>query len=420
MSEPTRFSRRSLLKGATATATATAAASMVGAGVLAACDDGATSASASPQRVAFEGRHQSGVTTPAPRQTIVAALDTTAADRDALEATLRSLTEQARLLMSGTLPPPNKALLPPSDNGVTGVDPPPDDLTVTVSVGSSLFDHRYGLAAKKPAQLTPMPKFPNDKPVPAASDGDLLVQVCSDTPEGANHALRRLLRATRNSLTLRWMLPGFVQPNTLGPGRASGRNLMGFKDGTANPDAGDDSLMDELVWMGDPPDGESPPGPRTAATSSCAGSGCGSSSGIARRCARRRRSSGASATPGRRSTGWRRRTSPTTAPIRTASVTPLAAHIRLANPRTASTEKNRILRRGYNFSQGFTPDGQLDQGLLFLCYQRSLADGFLAVQERLNGEALEEYITTVGGGFFYVLPGVTTADGWLGETLLGA
>ncbi len=100
-------------------------------------------------------------------------------------------------------------------------------------------------------------------------------------------------------------------------------------------------------------------------------------------------------------------------------VTPLTAHIRLANPRTASTEKNRILRRGYNFSQGFTPDGQLDQGLLFVCYQRSLADGFLAVQERLNGEALEEYITTVGGGFFYVLPGVTTADGWLGEGAAG-
>ena len=98
--------------------------------------------------------------------------------------------------------------------------------------------------------------------------------------------------------------------------------------------------------------------------------------------------------------------------------TPLTAHIRLANPRTDETEKNRILRRGYNFSQGFTPDGQLDQGLLFVCFQRSLADGFLTVQQRLDGEALEEYIKPVGGGFFFALPGLTSSDGYLGETLL--
>ena len=100
------------------------------------------------------------------------------------------------------------------------------------------------------------------------------------------------------------------------------------------------------------------------------------------------------------------------------SSTPLTAHIRLANPRVAETEKNRILRRGFNFSQGFTADGQLDQGLLFVCFQRSLADGFLAVQGRLNGEALEEYIRPVGGGFYFALPGVASADGYLGEGLL--
>ena len=117
----------------------------------------------------------------------------------------------------------------------------------------------------------------------------------------------------------------------------------------------------------------------------------------------------------RRST---RPTSPTTRPTRTERATPLTAHIRLANPRTPETEKNRILRRGFNYSQGFTPDGQLDQGLLFVCFQRSLADGFLAVQSRLNGEALEEYIRPVGGGFFFALPGVSSADGYLGEGLL--
>jgi deferrochelatase/peroxidase EfeB len=97
---------------------------------------------------------------------------------------------------------------------------------------------------------------------------------------------------------------------------------------------------------------------------------------------------------------------------------PLNAHIRLANPHTADSASSLILRRGFNYNLGFTPNGQLDQGMLFICFQRDLAKGFIAVQKRLNGEALEEYIQPIGGGFYFTLPGVTRADGWLGEGLL--
>nr|VXZ86282.1 Deferrochelatase/peroxidase EfeB precursor [Klebsiella pneumoniae] len=45
-------------------------------------------------------------------------------------------------------------------------------------------------------------------------------------------------------------------------------------------------------------------------------------------------------------------------------------------------------------------------GLLFVCYQHDLEKGFLTVQKRLNGEALEEYVKPIGGGYFFVLPGV--------------
>ena len=89
-------------------------------------------------------------------------------------------------------------------------------------------------------------------------------------------------------------------------------------------------------------------------------------------------------------------------------------------PRTAATGPSRILRRGYSYSRGLTRAGQMDMGLLFICYQADLAAGFAAVQKRLDGERLEEYIRPVGGGYFFALPGVSRPDGWIGQSLLGA
>jgi len=42
------------------------------------------------------------------------------------------------------------------------------------------------------------------------------------------------------------------------------------------------------------------------------------------------------------------------------------------------------------------------------------------VQKRLNGEALEEYIRPIGGGFFFALPGVKSTQGYLAQSLLEA
>ena len=407
------FSRRRLLGGAAA---ATAGV-VAGPALLSACsDDADAEATPGATRIPFEGRHQAGITTPSQRHAILAAFDTTAGDRAELVDVFRSATAETRALMSGEVAEARSKLLPPVDNLIVGVEPPPDDLTITYAVGASLFDDRYGLARRKPAQLESMPAFPNDEPHADQSHGDLLVQVCSATPEGCNHALRRVMRVTRDALTLRWMLPGFQEPNTLGTGRASQRNLMGFKDGTANLDSGDESATSELVWVSSSDDE-----PSWAVDGTYM---------VARRIRMRvefwdrtalhtqEAIIGRLKDTGAPLDGVYETDVPAYASDPDGSSTPLTAHIRLANPRVAETEKNRILRRGFNFSQGFTPDGQLDQGLLFVCFQRSLADGFLAVQGRLNGEALEEYIRPVGGGFYFALPGVSSADGYLGEGLL--
>ena len=77
-----------------------------------------------------------------------------------------------------------------------------------------------------------MRTFPNDSPEPAWLHGDLLVQLCANHPDTIHHAIRDIARHTRGGMQLRWKIEGYNSPP-----RPSGtaRNLLGFKDGTANP-----------------------------------------------------------------------------------------------------------------------------------------------------------------------------------------
>lgn len=403
-----RLSRRALLSAGAVTGVTALVAAGCG-------DDDASSAGGDTGSATHRGRswvdhigeHQPGIVTPAPEHAVVAGFDTTATNVDELKSFLQALADETDALVSKTIPTDGNSLLPPPDNGILGFTAEPDDLTITLAFGASLFDERFGLADRKPAELVEMPTFPNDEPHPATSHGDLLLQICGGTEDTVTHALRRLMRVTRASLTLRWMANGFVRPNTLTGGQVSTRNLLGFKDGTANPSPTDDALMDQIVWV--------QPGDAEPAWT------VGGSYQVVRiirnrvefwdRTALKTQELiiGRTKITGAPLDGERETDVPHYDQDPDGALTPLTAHIRLANPRTPGSEKNLILRRGYNYSNGFTPDGQLDQGLLFVCFQRSVEDGFIAVQTRINGEALEEYIRPVGGGFFFVPPGRSKA-----------
>ena len=187
---------------------------------------------------------------------------------------------------------------------------------------------------------------------------------------------------------------------------------MGFKDGTANPDTSDAAAMDRHVWI-QPEDGQ----PEWAV------GGTFQAVRVIRMMVEfwdrtrlneqesligRHRDSGAPL-------GAERETD---APVFDDDLT---SHIARANPRTPGSERNLILRRPFSYVGGVDENSQLDQGLIFTCYQRSLEAGFITVQKRLDGEALEEYIRPLGGGFFVVPPGPGSSDdGYLGQSLLEA
>jgi deferrochelatase/peroxidase EfeB len=410
------ITRRGFVTGVLGTSVAVGAGAAVGG-----CSSRGPGSSARPAAafVPFEGPHQTGITAlPIPEQGLLASFNVLSKDRAGLKRTLQELTEEIRGLMAGKPPEAREPQYPPVDSGILGEQPPADYLSVVVGVGASLFDHRFGLADRRPRELVTMPFLANDRLDPKLSHGDLSIIVEAGHNDTVVFALRQLMRRTRSDLVLRWMIDGYARG--IGAGQtseaATPRNLLGFKDGTANLNVDDGALMDRHVWVG-PQDGE----PEWAV------GGSYQAIRIIRmfvefwdrtQLVEQEALIGRSKVSGAPLGVTGEFTDPDYPKDPDGKRIPLNAHIRLANPRTPETDENRILRRGFNYSRGFDGAGRLDQGLAFIAYQRSLEKGFLTVQRRLTGEPLEEYTLPVGGGFFFMLPGVSGPDRFLGDRLI--
>lgn len=410
--------RRFLLRSA-----GVAGAAAAGGGVLAARDGHAAlppdpvavARTTLGDRLAFDGQHQAGILTPPGDHAVVAALDVVAGDRAGLIQGLQALSARARQLTRGGAMPEQEPDEPPADSGTLGTEVAPDALAVTIAFGASLFDERFGLAHRRPRRLVDMTAFPDDDLDPARCHGDLLLQLSARRRDTVVHALRELMRPVRGTLALRWSLNGFLGSDRGPRATSARRNLFGFRDGTGNPPVDDVELMNRLVWV---PRGGGEPGWAAGGTYQVVRAirmhlefwdrvGLREQETMIGR----RRDTGAPLG------GTQEREDPRLDLDPDGKRIPLDAHMRLANPRTVATDDQRIVRRGWSYDRGFDAAGQLDQGLIFVAFNQDLRRQFETIQRRLAGEPMTDYVTPVGGGYFFAPRGSRGPGDWVGSGL---
>lgn len=358
----------------------------------------------------YDQAHPPGIATPPQRNCIVMTFDlvegSVATDLQALLA--RWSAAFSRLMAGdpiGQVQPSRAEGIGQDTGEAVGLDPA--SLTITLGLGPSIFDDRFGLASKRPALLKPLPAMPSDSLVKDQCGGDLSLQICSDDPQVCYHAVRNLARMARDTVNTRWTVIGFGRASA-GSGQQTPRNLMGFKDGTRNLRTV--AELDAKVWLKD------------------AGWMTGGTYQVVRkiemdieiwdadRVSDQQRIFGRDKLEGAPLSGTKEFDTPDFAAIGVDKQPKIdrTSHVALASPE--NNDGIQILRRGYNFTDGINEFGQLDAGLLFISYQDDPAK-FVQLQTKLGAsDLLNEYISHVGSGIFAVPP--TPAKGhYIGEQL---
>lgn len=371
--------------------------------------------SAFDNTINYEGRHQAGVITPEQKQAIFIALKIITDKPEEVKKLFQILTQRiAYLTQPQTIKPTMGDKMPPAESGILGTHLQPDSLTITVSVGAPLFDERFGFASQKPRYLTEMTPFPNDRLEKNWCGGDLMLQICADSQESNIYALRDILKHTAEYTYPLWKIDGFLPSRDI-ENKTTPINLFGFKDGTGNASAADTNLMNDLIWIS--PESKEP-------------LWCNGGSYQAIRLIRfnlefwdrtpledqendfgRHKATGAPM-------GMKQEMdSPEFEKDPHGDRVLFDSHMRRAEPRNPERHTSKLRRRSYSYSLGLTSTGLLDMGLIFVSYQKNLKTGFIDTQKRLNGEPLERYIKPFGGGYFFVLPGIKSADDYLAKSL---
>ncbi|MGT2424953.1 iron uptake transporter deferrochelatase/peroxidase subunit [Amnibacterium kyonggiense] len=353
--------------------------------------------------------HQAGIQTEQQRYTVYMTFDLTSPLASDLQVLLARWSGAIAQMMQG-LP---IGTVQPDGTGAVALDTgeayelSPASLTVTVGLGPGVFGDRFGLAAKRPKHLADLPELPSDQLQDATTGGDLSLQACADDPQVAYHAIRDLTRMAQGVAATRWTVLGFGRASA-GKGQKTPRNLMGFKDGTRN--IKEESDFDRFVWVDDDQSWTR-----------------GGSYQIVRKIQMNIETWDADPVGDQQDVFGR--TKAVGAPLtgrgefdapdfakRTAdrTVIPQTSHVALA-----AHENNggvKILRRGYNYTDGLNRYGLLDAGLLFLSYQND-PQHFITLQTRLGSvDRLNEYIQHIGSAIYFT-PRSPKRGRYLGQEL---
>ncbi|MGO9445773.1 MAG: iron uptake transporter deferrochelatase/peroxidase subunit [Thiobacillaceae bacterium] len=418
--------RRFLAKAATMAAV-TAASTATGAAVAATRNDQDGNAEPKEEIEPFFGVHQSGIATPQQANLYFAAFDLLTKQRQDVAALMRSWTQAAARLTAGhpAAPAEEDLTAAPLDSGDT-VGLPARRLTITFGFGAGLFFKdgvdRYGLAPHRPEALIDLPRFNGDQMIAERTGGDLAVQICADDPQVTLHAIRQLARLADGIAKIRWVHTGFVP--SYGSGQ-TGRNLMGFKDGTMNISGTDAASMAKYVWVADQNGWMNNGSYMVVRPIRIALEHWDRMKlGFQEQVVGRHKLSGAPL-------GGKDEHDPLDFDANDADgnpVLPENSHTRLAAP--ASNGGTQILRRGYAYQNGVSlvaerwppwhQGTEFDAGLFFVCYQQDPRTGFVKVFEKVSKfDMMNQFVTHTGSGLF-ACPGGVSEGGFVGQALLEA
>lgn len=405
----------------------------------------------------------SGILNRPPAHALVAALTLTTADaastRQALERLREVQHRELRSDLDDTTPQSDKTQ-PSAETGELGFGDGYDRafLTITVGLGSRVFELLGVPVEERPQDLEPIPWAALGDAPQKPDNGDVVLQVCSDAVYLNEHVLRRVQEELGDVASVAWVVQGHQRYNSR-QGRVSrqeGRALIGFLDGTSNLDPAKNSDDARLVFVDPDRVGEYPPLPQPGQANPYGGPQPPQFPGDLRaRPARepewmregtycvvrasvidtdrwddeplgtqeqvigRFKVSGASLDltddPGQTHTDPAFATNPSDTRV------PFNAHVRKANPRTPEDQDRRLFRRGYPLIES-TVDG-LRRGLAFIAFARTLSTQFeFIVRGWLTNpnfptpgagvDPLIAYQQVLCGGYFFIPPLTNATKPW--------